>query len=979
MHVLSEEFLGAQPDLAAALKAHSPFQSFRPGQAEVVAATLAGRDVLAVLPTGAGKSLCYQFASRFLPGITVVVSPLIALMKDQVDKMWGSGDRGGIYLNSSLPPGDQASRLRAIRAGLYRLVYVSPEALRNGAVLGALSLRGVSLLVVDEAHCISHWGHDFRPDYLALRDARTRMGSPKVLAMTATATVQVQHDIVECLGLVNECRIVLPFDRPNLRIDVERCHGLREKTAAVQRLLGEVPGPAIVYVGQRQSAESLAEQACRWGRRAAAYHAGLPNEQRSRVQEAFMRDELDLVVATNAFGMGVDKPDIRVIVEFTLPGTLEELYQQAGRAGRDGQPARSVLLFDESDRAFHEALHERESLDPAILGKVRDVLLENRHGQHLFVPRDAIEGATGASETQVRVALSLLERIGFVKRLPDCPSKVFVRSHRHDAGEALSSEEERLLGVLVEACGPDFDRGMVLDCTDLGDAAALGPDTLDDVLLSLGFRGQIEYRRLERRRTFLLQGDAEVDFDAAMNWIDELRREQRLKLDALVGLARSGACRRRTIRMYFGERDVPERCGACDSCCEERRPRFSTEPERTRGWLEVTATLDFIESRGAGLGRTGLVRALRAEEAPLVGHSADRARELINQLIEADLLQVYYRPEDRLCSYPLVSLSTVGRELWEARSPVYIEVRPTRPAARKRAVEKPPTHELPAGAHAGARERPRFAPALEPAVSGEKPTEIESVQLDAGPRHAPALEPPVSQEKAIDVESVPLDADPRHEPQPSTAASETSVAEFIEDVVAGEEHLEASVLGQTSETSGPLSLDETKTSGDHLEPLMAGPDRSMKLGRSRRSAPDPQLGDLERSSKRRRRTQSAPALHPAFELVPRPRPRKPSRAQTEFRRLKETFSGKILMLRCGAFYEFREDDAEKAAALLGLRVGRRGLGEAGSLVTGVPIGSAMGAAERLQAQGHAVVLLRKGSEQGEAPGWAHPEVERALP
>ncbi len=324
-------------DLAAALRTYFGFQTFRPGQEEAIGCLLAGQHTLVVMPTGAGKSLIYQLASLHHPGLTLVISPLIALMKDQVDGL----TRRGIpatYVNSTLTADEQTRRLDALGRNAYRLVYVSPERLRNVAFGDALRRTTVGLLAVDEAHCISQWGHDFRPDYLHIAAARDALGQPLTAALTATATPQVQGDIIRLLGLPSVRNIVTGFNRPNLTFEVRYTAEPAAKLAALQELLSGLDGGAvIVYVGTRRDAEEVADfvrEIC-W-LRVESYHAGLDAETRTRVQNAFLnprtRTDLQVVVATNAFGMGIDRPDVRLVAHFAMPGTLEAYYQEAGRA-----------------------------------------------------------------------------------------------------------------------------------------------------------------------------------------------------------------------------------------------------------------------------------------------------------------------------------------------------------------------------------------------------------------------------------------------------------------------------------------------------------------------------------------------------------------------------------------------------------------------------------------------------------------------
>jgi len=322
------------------------YEEFRPLQAEIIADALAGRDVFALLPTGGGKSLCYQLPALLRPGLTLVVSPLIALMKDQVDALTANGV-AATYLNSSLEPGEGRRRLRGLHAGDYKLLYVAPERLLLSGFLEDLQKWGVTLIAVDEAHCISEWGHDFRPEYRRLSELRDVFPEVPVMALTATATGRVRRDIVERLGLRGPREYVASFNRPNLFYRVVPKAGAFDQLAD---FVSKRPGDAgIVYCLSRKSAESLAEKLTAAGVPARAYHAGLDAAVRAANQEVFLRDEVRVICATIAFGMGINKPNVRFVVHYDLPRNLESYYQETGRAGRDGLPSDCLLLYSRGD------------------------------------------------------------------------------------------------------------------------------------------------------------------------------------------------------------------------------------------------------------------------------------------------------------------------------------------------------------------------------------------------------------------------------------------------------------------------------------------------------------------------------------------------------------------------------------------------------------------------------------------------------
>ena len=352
------------PNLSSDLQRHFGHRNFRPGQEAVVRAAIAGRDVLAVMPTGSGKSIGYQLPALLLEGTTLVVSPLIALMKDQVDELVRRGIPAAA-IHSLMPPAERQHVIEAAREGRWRLLYVSPERFANERFAVTLSQVPLARFAVDEAHCVSEWGHDFRPDYRRLAEAAARCvradgvaGRPPILAFTATATPEVRDDIVDLLALHEPEVFVAGFDRPNLFLDVRRVSGALEKKAILPDLVGSRRG--LVYAATRKSAERAAQALRSAGLAAEAYHAGLADAERVRVQNAFAEGEARVVCATNAFGMGIDRPDVEVIVHYELPGSLEAYYQEIGRAGRDGRPADAILLWNYVDVRTREFLIERE-------------------------------------------------------------------------------------------------------------------------------------------------------------------------------------------------------------------------------------------------------------------------------------------------------------------------------------------------------------------------------------------------------------------------------------------------------------------------------------------------------------------------------------------------------------------------------------------------------------------------------------------
>jgi ATP-dependent DNA helicase RecQ len=397
-------------DVARTLTHVFGFDALRPGQAAVIQSVLDGRHTIAVMPTGSGKSLCYQLPALVLPGMTVVVSPLIALMKDQYDKLQALG-LSASQVNSAVAADERRDHLDRISTDEAEFIFTTPEQLENPEFVGELRQKTIDLLVIDEAHCISQWGHDFRPAYLGLGEAARALGSPPILALTATATPEVIDDIGAQLGVTGFNVIRAGVYRRNLFLAVSPVEDEAAKERDVIARISARPGPAIVYTASVRAAEALAAALPSTGVRAARYHGRLASRTRHDVQNAFMAGDLDVIVATNAFGLGVDKADIRLVIHHGMPPSLDAYYQEAGRAGRDGEPAECVLLFRRQDRSIHNFLMAgRYPTADAFLAVAR--ALEQRAGPTKVA--DLAKSVPGVAAGKVRVVLAALKNAGIV-------------------------------------------------------------------------------------------------------------------------------------------------------------------------------------------------------------------------------------------------------------------------------------------------------------------------------------------------------------------------------------------------------------------------------------------------------------------------------------------------------------------------------------------------------------------------------------
>ncbi len=411
----------ATSELHAALREHFGFDAFRPGQEQAVGAALAGRDVLAVMPTGAGKSLCYQLPALMRDDLTLVVSPLVSLMQDQVDALERVAPGRVALVNAQQDAAANRDAIAAARDGALRLLYVAPERFASPGFAAALRDVPLGLFVVDEAHCVSQWGHDFRPDYFRLADAARWVGAQAIVALTATATPRVAGDIVSRLDLRDPERVTTGFDRPNLTFAVARCGSKADKHGRIAAALADPAArPAIVYAGTRAGTDALA---ARLGEQldatVVAYHAGLPREERAAMQRRFMGGEAQVVVATNAFGMGVDKADVRTVCHETVPASVEAFYQEAGRAGRAGEPARCLLFAEGRDKGLHVFFIQRavagEDAIRAVAGRISAAAGED--GRYDLALRD-LAAVAGGEEDRARAVVGHLVEAGVLRPSP---------------------------------------------------------------------------------------------------------------------------------------------------------------------------------------------------------------------------------------------------------------------------------------------------------------------------------------------------------------------------------------------------------------------------------------------------------------------------------------------------------------------------------------------------------------------------------
>jgi ATP-dependent DNA helicase RecQ len=563
-----------EPRLTAAhavLKSCFGYERFRAGQEEAISSILAGRDTLVVLPTGGGKSLCYQVPAMVLDGLTIVVSPLISLMKDQVDAL-RARELPAAFINSTLSAAQVSSTMAAASRGEIKLLFLAPERFDYGGITGRLRDIGVSLLAIDEAHCISQWGHDFRPSYLRVRKVRADLGGPPTMALTATATPQVRSDILRQLDLTKPSVVITGFDRTNLSYGVLPARNDADKDRLLVETLNAHEGVAIIYASTRRSVDRIAAILEDAGIPAAAYHAGLPDELRQEVQDAFMSERLRAIVATNAFGMGIDKANVRLVIHHAMPGTLEAYYQEGGRAGRDGRASRVYLLHSFPDRFTHEFFIKSSYPEKATVERVYDVL---RHNQQRGKPMpqsaaDAVSVVAGkTSEREIESALRIMASYGAMSVQSGESSRIWIRLLAAPARITRELDtaqmEIEFLRTLWRMAGKRLETGAEIDF------AALPPGlsdiaTASRLLDSLAGRQFVVWRRVG---TGIICTDPDRPLSGyAIDWklLDARRTGEMQKLEAMQSYVYTRRCRREFILRYFGDRAARPRCTGCDNC-----------------------------------------------------------------------------------------------------------------------------------------------------------------------------------------------------------------------------------------------------------------------------------------------------------------------------------------------------------------------------------------------------------------------------
>jgi ATP-dependent DNA helicase RecQ len=557
----------------ALLQRHFGLARLRPAQADALAALLEGRPLVTIQPTGSGKTFVYVLGGLCRGGLTLVVSPLIALMNDQIRRLReASIPAAAIHSHNPSRANDEA--LKAAEAGMLRFLFVAPERLDDRAFRERVGRVPVRLLAIDEAHCVSEWGHDFRPAYVRLGRHRAAFPEAQVVALTATATPEVRDDIVQLLRLDHPLVQVAGFDRPNLFWAVRHASGFDDKVSQLLPLLDQGSGPAIVYAATRNDVARLAAVLRECGFPAVAYHGGMSAAERAEAQDQFIAGRVSTAVATNAFGLGVDKHDVRMVVHFAAPGSIESYYQEAGRAGRDGGRADCILLHDPEDRRVHEVLIDRAFPPRALVERVYAVLDAAVDDEGwLHEPLAGLEGALGHAAKALYASVRLLSLSGIVShvsvgragvrtRIAAPPERITSTLGAPGRGDDL--EFLREVWRLLRRAGADPAAGGVLARQHL-DRLPGGTSAAKRRLARLASDGLVEWTEQEAGTRVLRRrvppGRLPVDWGG----IERRRRVRLRRIDAMEAYARCGGCRRGVLLRYFGEESAG-RCGRCDHC-----------------------------------------------------------------------------------------------------------------------------------------------------------------------------------------------------------------------------------------------------------------------------------------------------------------------------------------------------------------------------------------------------------------------------
>lgn len=628
----SKKFKQAQQ----ALQKYWGFTSFRSGQDEVIQAVLDGKNTMVLFPTGGGKSLCYQVPATVLDGLTIVISPLVALMQDQVEQL---NDRGisATFVNSTISSWEIEQRFANARNGMYDLFYCSPERLKTTLWEAEMPKLNIDLIAIDEAHCISEWGHDFRPSYREIRPTLEDIADEVTwIALTATATPEVRDDIQNSLELENPVIVSKGFDRPNLKWwVVETAKKDQKLFQAVKKAAPK--GSGLIYGGTRRNCEELSQKIeQKLGIKIKAYHAGIDSADRQQIQQEWVDGDIPLVVATNAFGMGIDKSDCRYVIHYEMPYSLESYYQEAGRAGRDGEESFPILIFKESDAIIAEQRIKDSYPGKEELQKVYDVLCDELNlavGSEMEereeVSIKALQERSALSNRKVRTALDVLGQLGMIEMVEHISPQIGIhfivsQDYIHDQIKGVENQQKvEFLDILFRQFGGEaFGKMKYLEFDYIQRKLGVSANAVKKGLQVLQDRDHIlKYESIGELPLIKLMEERRSNLSLSTEELEKHRDNLLQKLEYMKGYVSTENCREVYIRHYFGEENV-ERCGHCDNCLNAKNAVTSIKSE------EIDQIKKILEKDWLSF----------AEIADRAGWNKDRTKHLLSYLIREEMV-----------------------------------------------------------------------------------------------------------------------------------------------------------------------------------------------------------------------------------------------------------------------------------------------------------------------------------------------------